>query len=91
MLVFGVDIHVVRTGTFSDQTTTTISGSTTWSNSGRRLFGVKNVSTYAQPGGLKFEEKGVTLKTGVEFVTYGYVGVKLWATKAALVVDILLA
>ncbi|KKQ75519.1 MAG: hypothetical protein US97_C0039G0008 [Microgenomates group bacterium GW2011_GWF1_38_5] len=87
----GVDIYVVRTGTFDDQTTTTISGSTTWSNDGRRVFGVKGVSTYAQPGGLRFEEKGVTLKTGVEFATYGYVGFKLWAQKTDLVVDILIA
>lgn len=86
----GVDIHVVRTGTFVDATTTTVSGSKTWTNSGHRLFGVKNVSTYAQPGGLRFEEKGVTLKTGVEFVTYGYVGIKVWSQKAALLCDITL-
>lgn len=84
----GVDVHVVRTGTFDDQAATTVSGSTTWTNSSHRVFGVKGVSTYAQPGGLRFEEKGVTLKTGVEFVTYGYVGFKLWAQKTDLVVDI---
>lgn len=87
----GVEIYVVRTGTFDDQTQTTISGSTTWSNAGRRVFGVKGAGTYAQPGGLRFEEKGVTLKTGVEFATYGYVGFKLWAQKTDLVVDILIA
>ena len=87
----GVEIYVVRTGTFDDQATTTVSGSTTWTNDGHRVFGVKGVATFAQPGGLKFEEKGVTLKTGIEFVTYGYVGIKLWAQKASLVVDITLA
>ena len=87
----GVEIYVVRTGTFDDQTTSTISGSTTWTNDGRRVFGVKGAATYAQPGGLRFEEKGVTLKTGVEFATYGYVGFKLWAQKTDLVVDVLIA
>lgn len=86
----GVDIYVVRTGTFSDATTDATSGSQTWSNSGHRLFGVKNVATYAAPRGIQFEEKGVTGKTGKEVVVYGYCGAKLWAPKAALVVDITL-
>ena len=87
----GVDIYVVRGSTFVDATTTSVSGSKTWTNSGYRVFGVKGISTYAQPGGIRFEEKGVTLKTGIEFCTYGYVGFKLWAQKANLVSEILLA
>lgn len=83
----GVDIYVVRSGTFTNATEAGV----TWSNSGHRVFGVKNVATYASPRGVRFEEKAVSGKTGMEVVTYGYVGFKLWATKAALVVDITLA
>ena len=83
----GVEIYVVRSGTFVDET---LAGETV-TNVGHRVFGVTRVSTYAQPGGLRFEEKGVTQKTGIEFVTYGYVGFKLWAQKTALIVDITLA
>lgn len=87
----GVDIYVVRSGTFIDATTTTASGTKTWTNSGHRFFGVKNVSTYASPRGIRFEEKGVSGKTGKEVVTYGYVGAKAWVTKYDLLIDITLA
>ena len=83
----GVDIYVVRSGTFVDET---LAGEVV-TNVGHRVFGVKGVSTYCMPGGLHFEEKGVTAKTGIEFVTFGYVGFKLWTQKAGLVVDITLA
>lgn len=83
----GVDIHVVRSGLFVDATV----GTRTWTNAGHRVFGVKNVATYAAPQGVKFEEKSVSGKTGMEVVTFGYIGFKLWATKADLVVDITLA
>lgn len=82
----GVDIYVVRSGTFVSATV----GTKTFANSGRRLFGVKQVATYASPRGVQFEEKGVSGKTGKEVVTYGYIGVKVWATKAALLVNITL-
>lgn len=85
--MMGVDIHVVRTGTFSDATM----GTKTWTNSGHRVFGVKNVATYASPRGVRFDEKLVSGKTGMEVVAYGYVGFKLWTPKAALIVDITLA
>jgi len=87
----GVDVHVVRSGTFVDATTTSVSGTKTWTNDSHRVFGVKNMSTYATPRGIKFEEKGVTGKTGIEFVVFGYVGFKAWATKTALTIDITLA
>lgn len=83
----GVDIYVVRTGTFTDATV----GTKTWTNSGHRVAGVKRVATMAMPGGMKFEEKSVSGKTGMEVATYGYIGFKLWATKTALVIDITLA
>jgi hypothetical protein len=83
----GVDIYVVRTGTYTSATVGTI----TWSNSGHRVAGVKGVATVALPGGVKTEEKMVSGKTGMEIVTYGYVGFKLWATKTDLVIDITLA
>lgn len=84
----GVDIYVVRASTFIDSTGAT--GTVVYTNLNHRLFGVKNSSTYAAPQGIKFEEKGVSGKTGKEVVTYGYVGHKLWKSKEDLVVDITL-
>lgn len=83
----GVDIYVARTGTFVTDTL----GTKSVVASGHRVFGVKGVSTYAAPRGVKYEEKAVSGKTGMETVTYGYTGFKLWAQKAALIVDITLA
>lgn len=83
----GVDIYVVRTGTFTDATV----GTKTWTNAGHRVAGVKNVATTALPGGIKTEEKMVSGKTGMEVATYGYVGFKLWTPKVSLVIDITLA
>ncbi len=84
----GVDIYVVRDGTFVDATTTSASGSKTWTNLGHRVGGVKKVSTYAAPRGIHFEEKGVTGKTGMEVVGIGYIGFKQWTPTATLTVDI---
>lgn len=83
----GVEVYVVRTGTF----TNTDIGDHTDQNSGHRLFGVKGVATYASPRGIRFEEKGVTGKTGKEVVCFGYIGAKVWTPKAGLLVDITLA
>lgn len=83
----GVDIYVVRSGTF----VTTTLGTTSVTCAGHRVFGVKGVSTYASPRGLQYEEKGVSGKTGKEIVVYGLVGFKLWAQKLGLCVDITLA
>ncbi len=82
----GVDIYVVRSGTFQTATL----GSTSVTMSGKRLFGVKNTAMYASPRGIRFEEKEVSGKTGKEVVTYGYVGAKVWAQKASLLVAITL-
>jgi len=87
----GVDVFVVKSGTFVDEATTAVSGSKTWTNDSHRVFGVKKVTTFAQPRDHKIEEKSVTGKTGIEFVIYGYVGFKVWSQKAALTVDITLA
>lgn len=89
--ILGVDIYVVRSGTFATAATTTASGTKTWTNSGHRVGGVKNVATYAFPRGLQFEEKGVTGVTGMEVVAYGLVGFKQWTPTATLTVDITLA
>jgi hypothetical protein len=78
----GVDIYVTRPSTFADYT----AGGTTFTNQGKRLFGVKGTCTYAHPQGIKFEEKGVTGKTGKEIVTFGYIGAKVWATKEDLTI-----
>lgn len=83
----GVDIYVVLSGLFVDDTL----GTKTVTNDGHRVFGVKGVSTYASPRGMNYEEKGVTAKTGKEIVVFGLVGFKLWAVKTALCVDITLA
>jgi hypothetical protein len=82
----GVDVFVIKSGTFVSATV----GTKTFANSGHRVFGVKNVATYAAPRGVQFDEKGVSGKTGKEVVTYGYIGAKVWATKAALIVNITL-
>lgn len=89
--MMGVEIYVVRSGTFVDATTTTVSGTKTWTNLGHRVGGVKKVSTYAFPRNLHFEEKGVTGKTGMEVVCVGYVGFKQWTPTAGLTIDITLA
>lgn len=80
----GIDIYVVRTGTFQ----TYSAGSDSFQNQGKRLFGVKNVCTYAEPQGIHFEEKGVSGKTGKEIVTYGYIGAKVWAVNNVLTIAI---
>lgn len=89
--LLGVDIYVVQTGTFVDATTTSASGSKTWTNLGHRVGGVKKVSTYAFPRGIKFEEKGVTGKTGMEIAGIAYCGFKQWTPTATLTVDITIA
>lgn len=87
----GVDIYVIRTGTFVDANPGTVAGTKTWTNSGHRVFGVKNVTTFAYPRGIQVEEKMVTGKTGREIVTYGYIGFKAWTVKSDLTIDITLA
>lgn len=83
----GIDIYVVRDSTYTDATV----GTKTWTNAGHRVAGVKNMATVGMPGGMRTEEKAVSLKTGMEVVTYGYIGFKLWATKTDLAIDITIA
>lgn len=83
----GIEIYVAPAGTF----TTGAVGTLTFANSGCRLFGVKQLATYAAPRGVRYEEKGVAGKTGKEIVTFGYIGVKVWGSKAGLTVKITLA
>lgn len=83
----GIEIYVVRTGTFVSATI----GTRTFTNSGHRVFGVKNQATYAQPRGVQHDEKGVSGKTGKELVTWGYIGAHIWITKQPLFVNITLA
>lgn len=84
----GVEIYVVRTGTF---VSATLGSRSDLTNSGHRVFGVKNVTTYASPRGIQYDEKGVSGKTGKEVAVVGLVGAKVWTQKAALIVDITLA
>ena len=83
----GVDIYVVRSGTFADETL----GTKTYTNAGHRVAGVKKVATYAAPRLVKIEEKMVSGKTGMEIAVYGYIGFKLWQNNLPLVIDITLA
>jgi len=87
----GVDIYVVQTGTFADATTTSASGTKTWTNLAHRVFGIKGLTTFAYPQGVKMEEKSVSGKTGKEVVIYGYLGFKVWTPRATLTVDITIA
>lgn len=83
----GVEIYVIRSGTFADETL----GTKTYTNAGHRLFMVKNVATYCAPRGVQSEEKAVSAKTGREIVVYGYIGYKVWTQNLTLVIDITLA
>jgi len=83
----GVDVYVVRSGTFTSATV----GTKTWTNAGHRVAGVKNMATYAAPRGIVYEEKAVSGKTGTEIAVYGLIGFKLWTPKAGLIIDITLA
>lgn len=83
----GVKIYVVRTGTF----TTATLGTLTAANSGHRLFGIRNLAVWAAPRGMRYEEKGVSGKTGQEVVAYMYTGAKIWAPHLTLFVDITIA
>jgi hypothetical protein len=83
----GVDFYVVLDGTFVDATTTAASGTKTWTNAGHRVAGIKGVATFSvlEP---KWEEKGVTGKTGKEVAGYAYAGFKVWTNVAPLILDI---
>jgi hypothetical protein len=85
--MMGVDIYVVRSGTFVSATL----GTTTVTNDNHRVFGPKKAATYAAPRGVRYEEKSVAGKTGKEVVTWGYIGFKLWKQKLAVTIDITLA
>ena len=85
--ILNVDIYVVRTGTFVDDT---LAGEVV-TNSRHRVFTVKGVSTYATPGGVRQHEIGVTGKTGKEIAVWQHLGFKLWTQMAPLAVDITLA
>lgn len=88
----GIDIYVIRTGTFVSATL----GTLTAANSGHRLFGLKNLALFASPRGVTYKEidvpaGGGTGRTGKEVVAMGYVGAKVWAPHLPLFVDITLA
>jgi len=83
----GVDIYVVRSGTFATDTI----GTLTATNSGHRLAGVKGIATYLAPRGVQMEEKSVTAKTGKEIAVYGNVGAGIWTPLRTLLIDITIA
>lgn len=82
----GVDIYVVRAGTFVTATLGTLSAT----NLGHRLFGIGNMALYASPRGITYEEKPVSGKTGREVEAHGYVAAKIWTPQAGLFVNITL-
>lgn len=83
----GVEVYVIRTGTFVTSTLGTLSAT----NSGKRLFGISNLAVFASPRGVQYEEKMVTGKTGREIVAYGLIGAYVWTPHAPLFVLITLA
>lgn len=82
----GIDVYVIRSGTFVTATLGTLSAT----NAGHRLFGITNLAIYASPRGVQYEEKGVTGKTGKEVVAYGYIGTYIWTPLQALFINITL-
>ena len=82
----GVEVYVVRTGTFTTATLGTLSAT----NSGHRLFGIKNTAVYAAPRGVQMDEKKVSLKTGREIAVWANIGAAVWTPKADLLVDVTL-
>lgn len=84
----GVDIYVVRSGTF---VSATIGSRSDFTNSGHRVFGVKGCATILRPAGAaSYEEKSVSGKTGKEIAVVQPFGVKIWTQKAGLLIDITL-
>jgi len=83
----GVDVYIIRTGTFATDTIGTLSAT----NSGHRLFGIKNTAVYATPRNIQYDEKKVTLKTGKELSVWANIGAVVWTPKEDLLVDITLA
>ncbi len=81
----GIEIYVVRSGTFADYTPGSFGAVT---NAGHRLAGIKGQSIYAAPRGIQYDEKAVAAKTGKECVVWGYVGAHTWVQKQGLVIDI---
>lgn len=86
----GVDIYVVRSGTFENNTYVG-TDNTSITNVGHRVFGIKGLATYAEPRGVTYEEISVSGKTGKECRSYGLWGWKLWQQNLSLIIDITLA
>ncbi len=82
----GVDVYVIRAGTFVTATLGTLSAT----NLNHRLFGVGGLAMFASPRGVQYEEKSVSGKTGKEVVAYGLVGAYVWTPQAPLFVNITL-
>lgn len=94
----GIDLYVVRAGTFADSTGSTVGGgssgtfnTTSYTNSGHRLAGIKGLATYAAPRGMTIDEIPVADKTGKDLVIWGLTGISLWYSKATLMIDITIA
>ena len=69
-----IDIHVVRSAQFPTN---------------KRIAGVKGMNTYAiAEGRIKYEEKAVSGKTGMEVAVFAYCGAKVWNNWANLTISI---
>jgi hypothetical protein len=86
----GFEVYVVRAATFSDETASSVSGTTTWTNLGHRVAGLTGIATYASPRSIQYEEKTVSGQLGKEIVTSALIGFKLWNNMKALIIDITL-
>lgn len=82
----GVDLYIVRSGTFQNYT----AGSIGFQNQSKRLFGVKGVATYAAPRAIRTKEIEVSGKTGKELATWCYIAAKVWAVNSAFTVAVVL-
>lgn len=79
--VYGaVRVYVVRPGTFATTTIGTLSAT----NSGKRLFGIEGVHWVSNPGGMQYDEKKITSKTGRELVCWANYGAAVWTQKSTL-------
>ena len=84
----GFDIYVVQNGTFVTATL----GTKAVTMNNKRLAGVRAITTYCLPvGKMKWMEKEVSGKTGVECAMVAYAGARVWFQKAKLTVVVTLA
>jgi hypothetical protein len=90
--LLGVDIHVVRPSTFVGTVATPVAvGGDNFTNSTRRLFGVRKTATLAVNNGIAYDEIKTSLTTAIEMRSVMYAGFKNWAPRSELTVAVRLS